>query len=64
MSIYICSECEQQLDGDYSPCYLYDEKEVCEECYQRLVETFGCDDNEPDNKNERPDWDCKNSDYL
>ena len=64
MSIYICSECETKLDGDYSPCYEYDEKEVCEECYQELVGMFGRDE-KPDLKStDRPDWDMKNTDYL
>jgi len=47
MSIYICSKCKTKLDGDYSPCYEYDEKEVCEECYQELVDMFGCHDEDP-----------------
>ena len=64
MSIYICSECEQQLDGDFTPCFEYDEKEVCEECYHKLVDMFGRDE-KPDLKvSSRPDWDCKDSDYL
>ena len=64
MSIYRCSECDETFDGDYDPCYEYDSKEVCEECYNTLKDTYSCHDDEPETKPTRPDWDMKDKDYL
>lgn len=36
MSIYICTICEQQKDGDFN-CAELDGKECCEECFEEQL---------------------------
>ena len=42
MSIYICTICNNQKDGDFN-CAELDGEECCEECFEEKPEDFGVD---------------------
>ena len=64
MSIYRCTNCEDTFDGDYVGCFEYEDKEVCQECYNGLTQMFGRDDEDHTDKPDLPAWDMKGRDFF